>query len=57
MLSNTAVLALRFGRTEFPDNDTLTIDFDPRSLPFSTTYKDQIRNLENRDLSLAAARA
>ena len=43
VLSNTAVLALRFGRTEFPDNDTLTIDFDPRSLPFSTTYDNQIQ--------------
>ena len=27
VLSNTTVLALRFGSTEFPDNDTLTIDF------------------------------
>ena len=43
VLSNTSVLALRFGKTEFPDNDTLTIDFDPRSLPFSTTYKNQIQ--------------
>ena len=43
VLSNTAVLALRFGKTEFPDNDTLTIDFDPRSLPFSTTYESQIQ--------------
>ena len=43
VLSNTAVLALRFGSTEFPDNDTLTIDFDPRSLPFSTTYDSQIQ--------------
>ncbi len=43
VLSNTSVLALRFGRTEFPDNDTVTIDFDPRSLPFSTTYKNQIQ--------------
>ena len=43
VLSSTAVLALRFGKTEFPDNDTVTIDFDPRSLPFSTTYKNQIQ--------------
>ena len=43
VLSNTSVLALRFGRTEFPDNDTVTIDYDPRSLPFSTTYKNQIQ--------------
>ncbi len=43
VLSNTAVLALRFGSTEFPDNDTLTIDFDPRTLPFSSTYDNQIQ--------------
>jgi len=43
VLSNTAVLALRFGKTEFPDNDTVTIDFDPRSLPFSSTYANQIQ--------------
>ena len=43
VLSNTSVLALRFGSTEFPDNDTVTIDFDPRSLPFSSTYKNQIQ--------------
>ena len=43
VLSNTSVLALRFGTTEFPDNDTLTIDFDPRSLPFSSTYANQIQ--------------
>jgi hypothetical protein len=43
VLSDTSVLALRFGRTEFPDNDTVTIDFDPRSLPFSSTYKNQIQ--------------
>jgi trimeric autotransporter adhesin len=43
VLSSTAVLALRFGKTEFPDNDTLTIDFDPRSLPFSQTYLNQIQ--------------
>ena len=43
VLSDTAVLALRFGKTTFPDNDTLTIDFDPRSLPFSNTYLSQIQ--------------
>jgi hypothetical protein len=43
VLSNSSVLALRFGMTRFPDNDTTTIDFDPRSLPFSTTFKNQIQ--------------
>jgi hypothetical protein len=43
VLSNSSVLALRFGRTAFPDNDTMTIDFDPRTLPFSDTFKNQIR--------------
>jgi trimeric autotransporter adhesin len=43
VLNNTSVLALRFGKTEFPDNDTLTIDFDPRTLPFSSTYQSQIQ--------------
>ena len=43
VLSSSTVLALRFGKTEFPDNDTLTIDFDPRSLPFSQTYRSQIQ--------------
>jgi trimeric autotransporter adhesin len=43
VLSNSSVLALRFGKTDFPDNNTTTIDFDPRSLPFSSTFKNQIR--------------
>ena len=42
VLSNTSVLAVRYGMTRFPDNNTLSIDFDPRSLPFSQTYKNQI---------------
>jgi hypothetical protein len=40
---NTSVLALRFGVSRFPDNDTLSIDFDPRTLPFSPTYANQIQ--------------
>jgi hypothetical protein len=43
VLSNTSVLALRFGKTDFPDNNTLSADFDPKSLPFSQTYKNQIQ--------------
>jgi hypothetical protein len=43
VLSNTSVLALRYGWTDFPDNNTLSVDFDPTSLPFSPTYKGQIQ--------------
>jgi hypothetical protein len=43
VLSNTSVMALRFGMTRFPDNDTLSIDFDPRTLPFSQTFANQVQ--------------
>jgi hypothetical protein len=43
VLSNTSVLALRFGMTSFPDDNTLSIDFDPRTLGFSQTFQNQIR--------------
>ncbi|MEQ1911173.1 MAG: carboxypeptidase-like regulatory domain-containing protein, partial [Vicinamibacterales bacterium] len=43
VLSNTSVLALRFGKTSFPDNNTLSADFDPRTLGFSQTYTNQIQ--------------
>jgi hypothetical protein len=43
VLSNTSVLALRFGHSRFPDNNTLSIDFDPRTLGFSNTYANQIQ--------------
>lgn len=43
VLSNTSVLALRFGMTRFPDNNTLSIDFDPRTLGFSQTFANQIQ--------------
>ena len=42
VLSDSSVLALRFGWTEFPDNNTLTIDFDPATLGFSPTFLNQI---------------
>ena len=38
VLSDSSVLALRFGMTRFPDNNTLSIDFDPATLGFSPTY-------------------
>jgi trimeric autotransporter adhesin len=43
ILSNTSVMALRFGLTRFPDNNTLSIDFDPRTLGFSQTFANQIQ--------------
>jgi len=42
VLNNTSVMTLRFGWTEFPDHDKLTLDFDPATLGFSQTYLDQI---------------
>jgi hypothetical protein len=42
VLSNSSVMALRFGLTRFPDDNTLTADFDPASLAFSPTYLSQI---------------
>src|SRR6185503_15334642 len=38
LLSDTAVLALRYGWTQFVDNSTMTIDFDPMTLGFSPAY-------------------
>ena len=35
-------MALRFGWTDFPDNNTLTVDFDPSTLGFSQAYLNQI---------------
>src|SRR5437870_3829612 len=37
-LSSSSVLALRFGWTRFPDNNTMTANFDPATLPFSQNY-------------------
>jgi trimeric autotransporter adhesin len=42
VMSDSSVLALRFGMTRFPDNNTLSIDFDPATLGFSPTYLSQI---------------
>jgi len=43
VLSNSTLLALRYGTTRFPDNDTMSIDFDPRTLGFSPTFANQIQ--------------
>ncbi|MGE3956135.1 MAG: carboxypeptidase regulatory-like domain-containing protein [Vicinamibacterales bacterium] len=42
VLNNTTVLSLRYGQTSFPDNDVLTVPFDPSTLGFSQTYLNQI---------------
>ena len=42
VLNDTSVLALRYGMTRFPDNNTLSIPFDPSTLPFSQTFLNQI---------------
>src|SRR3954451_15637833 len=42
VLSDSSVMSLRFGKTDFPDNNTLSIDFDPHTLPFSQQYLNLI---------------
>src|SRR5262249_31522591 len=39
--SNSSVMALRFGLTRFPDDQTLSIPFDPSTLPFSQAFLNQ----------------
>ena len=42
VLNNTTVLSLRYGQTDFPDNDKLTVDFDPSTLGISSTFLNQM---------------
>jgi hypothetical protein len=42
LLSDNSVLALRYGWTEFVDNNTMTIDFDPAQLGFSPVFISQV---------------
>ncbi len=42
VLSDSSVMALRFGMTRFPDNQTLTLPFDPSTLGFSPAFINQI---------------
>jgi hypothetical protein len=42
ILNDTSVLALRFGMTRFPDNDTLSLPFDPSTLGFSSAFINQM---------------
>src|SRR2546426_1355646 len=41
-LSSSSVLALRFGWTRFPDNDTMTAKFDPATLGVSPAFLNQV---------------
>jgi len=43
VVNDSSVLALRFGKTVFPDNNTLSADFDPATLGFSQNYLGQIQ--------------
>jgi hypothetical protein len=38
VLSNSSVMALRFGWTRFPDNPSLSIDYDPTQLGFASNF-------------------
>ena len=38
VLNDSSVMALRFGMTRFPDNNTLSIDFDPATLGFNQAF-------------------
>jgi hypothetical protein len=42
VLSDNSLMSLRFGMTRFPDNNTLSIAYDPTQLPFSQAYKNLI---------------
>jgi len=42
VLNDSSVMALRFGMTRFPDNNTLSLPFDPSTLGFSSQYNSQI---------------
>jgi len=42
LLSDSSVLSLRYGWTRFVDNNTMTIDFDPATLGFSSTFLGQV---------------
>ena len=41
--SNNTVATLRYGMTSFKDDDTLSIDYDPADLGFSSTYLGQLQ--------------
>src|SRR2546422_349843 len=53
-LSSSSVLALRFGWTRFPDNNTMTANFDPATLPFSQNYLSLISLKKFPDVRIRA---
>jgi hypothetical protein len=42
VLNDSSVMSLRFGMTRFPDNNTLSLPFDPTTLGFSTNFTNNI---------------
>jgi hypothetical protein len=63
VVSDNSVMALRFGLTRFPDNDTLTLPFDPATLGFSQTFLNQVTvrkfpyvDIQNYDLDALSGR-
>jgi hypothetical protein len=42
VVSDSSVLALRFGWTRFPDNPSLSIDFDPATLGFASAFVNEV---------------
>ncbi len=42
VLNDSSVMSLRFGLTRFPDNNTLSIPFDPTTLGFSSAFTSNI---------------
>jgi hypothetical protein len=64
VVSDSSVMTLRFGWTDFPDNNTLTAEFDPATLGFSPTFTGQttvdkfpqvrIRGYDNEGRTLGA---
>jgi hypothetical protein len=42
VLNDSSVMALRFGMSRFPDNNTLSLPFDPSTLGFSQTFNSQV---------------
>ena len=47
VVSNSSVASFRFGWTHFPDNQTLTLPFDPSTLGFSSKFIGLIPNDPN----------
>jgi hypothetical protein len=43
VLSDSSVAALRFGWMRFPDNPSLSIDFDPATLGFSSAFMGEVQ--------------